>query len=325
LIHGLLLELSNAILGLPEKTMQISSAKRHAATVEPIPASPIGWPGTQMMQRNPYIAWRSWPFVDSVLSFFSGIANKKRWIPVAGIVIVLAIVVILLIQNLVPQKIRVAVDASWPPFESLQPANKEITGFDIDLMNAIAKKANMKVEYVNVGFDQIMSGLAECKYDAAISLIAVTDKRKSTMLFSDSYFQLGQVLTVLSTNIDIKGSNSLSGKKVGAQIGTAGASEVGKIAGTMLITYDSIDQAFTALENGELDAVAADNTLALNFIGQSAGKLKSAGEVFAGKDIAIAVCKKDSSLLGRINRGLAAVKKEGMIDTLIGRWLMKPA
>jgi ABC-type amino acid transport substrate-binding protein len=100
-----------------------------------------------------------------------------------------------------------------------------------------------------------------------------------------------------------------------------GASEAGKIAGTMVITYDSIDQAFTALQNGELDAVAADNTLELNFIARSGGKLKSAGEVFAGKDIAIAVCKKNSSLLGRINRGLAAVKKEGMIDTLVARWL----
>jgi ABC-type amino acid transport substrate-binding protein len=43
--------------------------------------------------------------------------------------------------------------------------------------------------------------------------------------------------------------------------------------------------------------------------------------LFAGKDIAIAVCKKNSFLLGRINRGLAALKKEGIIDTLIAQWL----
>jgi polar amino acid transport system substrate-binding protein len=211
------------------------------------------------------------------------------------------------------------------PFESMDPAGQKIVGFDIDLMDAIAAKENLEVEYVNVGFDQIMTDLAACKYDAAISLIAVSDKRKTTMLFSDPYFQLGQLLTVQSTNTDILGKDSLSGKKVGAQIGTAGASEVGKIAGAMLITYDSIDLAFTALENGELDAVAADNTLTLTFIGQSAGKLKAAGEVFAGKDIAVAVCKKNPSLLGRINRGLAAVTADGELNKLINLWITKPA
>jgi polar amino acid transport system substrate-binding protein len=261
----------------------------------------------------------------TIKDFFQRKEFRKRWIPILAVVIVLAIVAFLLIRNFVPQKIRVAVDASWPPFESMDPAGQQIVGFDIDLMNAIAAKENLKVEYVNEGFDRIMTDLAACKYDAAISLIAVSDKRSATMLFSNPYFQLGQLLTVRSAETSIQGKDSLSGKKVGAQIGTAGASEVGKIAGAMLITYDSIDLAFTALENGELDAVASDNTLALTFIGQSAGKLKAAGEVFAGKDIAVAVCKKNPDLLKKINSGLAAVTANGELNKLINQWIAKPA
>ncbi len=259
-----------------------------------------------------------------IKKFFQREELWKNRIPILAGAIVLVVAVVLLILFVVPQKIVVATDASWPPFESKDPSSQAIVGFDIDLMDAVAAKANLKVEYVSMGFDQIMADLAECKIDAAISLIAVTEKRRADMLFSNPYFQLGQLLVVRSDNTDILGVDSLSGKLVGAQIGTAGASEAGKIAGVSLIAYDSITQAFAALENGELDAVAVDNTLALNFIGAGGGKLKAAGGVFAGRDIAIAVCKKNSSLLNKINNGLAAVEKEGLTDTLISRWLMKP-
>jgi ABC-type amino acid transport substrate-binding protein len=260
----------------------------------------------------------------TIKNFFKPEELRKRWIPILAGAIVLVVAAVLLILFVIPQKIVVATDASWPPFESKVPSSQALVGFDIDLMDAIAAKANLKVEYVSMGFDQIMADLAECKIDAAISLIAVTEKRQANMLFSDPYFQLGQLLVVRSDNTDILGVVSLSGKLVGAQIGTAGASEVGKIAGVSLIAYDSITQAFTALENGELDAIAVDNTLALNYIGASGGKLKPAGEVFAGRDIAIAVCREKASLLNKINRGLAAVEKEGLTDTLISRWLMMP-
>jgi ABC-type amino acid transport substrate-binding protein len=91
---------------------------------------------------------------------------------------------------------------------------------------------------------------------------------------------------------------------LGTQPGTAGANEAGKIAGVSLIAYDSITQAFAALENGELNAVAVDNTLALNFIGAGGGKLKAAGEVFDGRDIAIAECKNRQFFLEEINYDL---------------------
>jgi ABC-type amino acid transport substrate-binding protein len=131
----------------------------------------------------------------------------------------------------VKQKIRVATDANRLPFESKDPSGQEIVGFDIDLTDAVAKKAGLEVEYVPMGFDQITAELAECKIDAAIPLIAVTEKRKASMLFSDPYFQLGQLLVVRTENTDIVGADSLSGKQVGAQIGTAGAIEIGKIKG----------------------------------------------------------------------------------------------
>jgi polar amino acid transport system substrate-binding protein len=116
----------------------------------------------------------------------------------------------------------------------------------------------------------------------------------------------------------------LAGKKVGAQIGTAGAGEAAKITGTQLIAYDSVTQAMAALERGELDAVALDNTLAINLIAASSGKFKAAGDVFAARSVGIAVCRKDAGLLDRINRGLKAVQDEGLLDSIISKWLTAP-
>jgi polar amino acid transport system substrate-binding protein len=277
------------------------------------------------MKRKTFSVFSSVHLSDSLQSFFKRIKTNKWFLPILVFILALGVISFLLIHSVGKQKILVATDASWPPFESKDPASQKIVGFDIDLMNAIAAKENLEVEYVNVGFDQIMTNLANCKYDAAISLIAVSDQRKEVMLFSNPYFQLGQLLTVRSTDTIIQGKDSLSGKKVGAQIGTAGANEMGKISGAMLITYDSVDQAYTALENGELDAVVSDNTLALNFIGHSQGKLKAAGGVFAGKDIAVAVCKNKPDLLKRINNGLASMTANGELNKLINQWIATPA
>ena len=91
--------------------------------------------------------------------------------------------------------IVVATDATWPPMERVN-ANKDIVGFDIDLMNAVAKEAGFKLEYKNIARDGIFAGIAAGKYDAIISSVTITDDRKKTIDFSDPYINAGQILVV---------------------------------------------------------------------------------------------------------------------------------
>lgn len=218
-------------------------------------------------------------------------------------------------------KVRVATDATWPPFESVNEQTKAIEGFDIDLLNAVAKKAGLEIEYINVGFDPLLAGIAQCQYDAAISAMTITEERKKSMNFSDPYFAAGQVVTVRADNSDITDKDELTGKKVGAQIGTTGAIEVGKIQGAQLKTYDDIGLAYQDLMNGQIDAVVADNPLALGYVGKNPDKLKVVGEVFTEEYYGIAVCNKNTELLGKINAGLKAVKDDGTIEKLTEKWL----
>ncbi len=219
-----------------------------------------------------------------------------------------------------PKKYVVATDATWPPFEFVDEKTKEIVGFDIDLMNAIAKEAGFEVEYKNVPFDPLLAGMASGQYDAAISSITITEDRKKNMLFSDPYFSAGQLVVVQSTNTTINGPADLKGKKVGAQVGTTGAIEAEKLGAT-LKTYDDIGSAYLDLVNGQVEAVVADNPLALGYVRKYEGKLKAVGQPFTDEQYGIAVKKGNTKLLADINKGLKAVKDKGLIKDWETKWM----
>ena len=219
------------------------------------------------------------------------------------------------------EKIRIATDATWPPFESVNEQTKEIEGFDIDLMTAIAERAGLEIEFVNVAWDPLLAGIAQCQYDAAISAMTITEERKKHFLFSDPYFEAGQIVTVHIDNTDITDKDALAGKIAGAQIGTTGSFEVEKIEGATLKTYDDIGLAMQDLMNRQIDAVVADNPLALGYVGKNPDKLKTVGEVFTEENYGIAVCKTKEDLVEKINMGLKAVKEEGLIEKLAEKWL----
>ncbi len=216
-------------------------------------------------------------------------------------------------------KIRVATDATWPPFEYVDTATNEIVGFDIDLMKAIAEKSNLDIEFVNVGWDPLLAGMAQGTYDAAISSITIYPERQEKMLFSDPYYPAGQIITVAKNNNTITGLSTLKGK-VGAQLGTTGAIEVEKIAGVELKNYDEIGLAFVDLMNGQIDAVVCDNPVAANYVTANPDKLKLAGEAFTTEQYGIAVAKGKEDLLKKINEGLKKVLAEGIIQELEAKW-----
>jgi len=218
-------------------------------------------------------------------------------------------------------KLTVACDATWPPFEMVNEQTKEVEGFGIELMKAVAEKAVLDIEFANVGFDTVLAGIAQCQYDMAVSSITITEERKKEILFSDPYFAAGQIVTVRKDNADITGNDKLTGKTAGAQIGTTGAIEIGKMPGVKLKTYDDIGFAFQDMMNGQLDAVIADNPVAMGYVSKNSDKLKTAGDIFTDEYYGIAICKRNATLVPRVNAALKALKEEGYIDKLTQKWI----
>ncbi len=225
-----------------------------------------------------------------------------------------------------PAKIVIATDATWPPMEMVDE-NKNIVGFDIDLMNAAAKAGGFTVEFKNTAWDGIFAGLENGNYDAVMSSVTITDDRKKTMDFSIPYINAGQILVVRADTQGVTQLTDLAGKKVGAQIGTTGAFEIDKVKDASKITektYDEIGLAFADLGNGRIDGVVCDTPVAAQYALQSTeykGKLKIVGQPFTQEYYGVAVKKGNSKVLNVINAGLKKVLDAGDNKALETKWL----
>src|SRR5690349_12658558 len=114
--------------------------------------------------------------------------------------------------------LRVATDATFPPFEYSE--NGKRTGFDVELIEAIAKVMNRKVEWIDIDFKGLIPGLLANRFDVAASAIYITDERRKVVDFTDPYYPGGLVIMTKKGDNSIKGPEDLKGKKVTVQVGT---------------------------------------------------------------------------------------------------------
>jgi polar amino acid transport system substrate-binding protein len=240
-----------------------------------------------------------------------------------SLVLALAAVLVLASCGKASKKIIIASDCTWPPMEFIN-ADKAIVGFDVDLVNEIAKAGGFEVEVRNTAWDGIFAGLANGQYQAVISSVTITDERKAAMDFSDPYINAGQVLVVPAADNTSQTLADLVGKSVGAQMGTTGAKEIGKVSGVKLKDYDELGLAIEDLANNRIAGVVCDTPIAANYVLQNdnyKGKLKIVGSAFTEEYYGIAVNKGDKKTLDLINKGLKAVKDSGKLEELESKWL----
>ena len=219
--------------------------------------------------------------------------------------------------------ITVATDATWPPMEMVNE-NKEIVGYDIDFLRAVAEEGGFNVEFKNVAWDGIFAGIATGKYDAIISSVTITDERKKKFDFSDPYINAGQILVVPKELENVATLADLKGKKVGAQIGTTATFEIKKVEGLELKGYDEIGLAFEDMAAGRISGVVCDTPVAADYALQRQEykeRFKIVGEPFTEEYYGIVVRKGNKKVLDMINKGIAAVKAKELDKKIEAKWL----
>lgn len=216
--------------------------------------------------------------------------------------------------------ITVASDIAYRPFEFTQDG--EPVGFDIDLMNEIGERAGLQVEFQNVTFDGIIQGLNNGLYDAAISAMTITEERAQQVDFSEPYFNADQSLLVKSGS-DIQSTDDLADKRVGVQLGTTGAAEAQALADEGKIAevrrFDTIEDAFTALENDQVQAVINDFPVSADKAKTSNGSLEVVETIPTGEQYGIAF-PKDSELVDPVNQALQEIKEDGTYAEIYEKW-----
>lgn len=157
--------------------------------------------------------------------------------------------------------LTVCSDIPYAPFEFEDSSTETgYSGFDIDLLSAVAEKLDLKLAVQDVGFDALQSGvtLAAGQCDVGASAMTITDERKANIDFADSYYDSLQSLLVPADS-GIKGIKDLAGKTVGVQQGTTGEAYATENAtGAELVAFPSDGELWPALQAGNIDAILQD-------------------------------------------------------------------
>jgi ABC-type amino acid transport substrate-binding protein len=208
-------------------------------------------------------------------------------------------------------------DIAFEPFESI--VDGEPQGFDIDLMDEIASRIGVEVEYQNTPFDTIFTQLAGGQFDAIISAITITEERDETIDFSEPYFAANQALAVAEGS-DITGVDDLTADSViGVQAATTGADyALETFSDSTVQEFPTSVDAFNALASGQVDAVFIDLPVVGEQVAQ--GGVVLAEEVDTGELYGIGVQEGNTALKAAIDEALASIIADGTYEQIYSTW-----
>lgn len=218
--------------------------------------------------------------------------------------------------------LTVGTNAEFPPFEYVAD-NGEPDGFDIALIKAIGEKLGVEVKVENMEFASLVSSIGS-KVDVSIAGMTVTDERKESVDFSDSYYEAVQYV-ILPADSEIATADDLVGTTIGVQLGTTGdfiASD--DIADTTVQQYNKAVDAVNDLINGRVDCVIVDKNPALVFESKFEGQVKAVDGAefgFGTEEYAIALPKGDTALADAVNAALEEIKADGTFDELVKTYI----
>ena len=209
--------------------------------------------------------------------------------------------------------------AAFPPYEFMDE-NNNVVGIDAEIAAAVAEKIGMKLEIKDMAFESLITAVSTGAVDIVLAGMTVTEERKESVNFSDSY-ATGVQVVIVTEDSAIATIDDLAGKKIGVQTGTTGdiycAGDYGEDA---VARYDNGALAVAALQNGQVDCVVIDNEPAKAFVAANEG-LKLLETEYITEDYAAAIAKDNTELLDKVNAALAELKADGKIDEIIGKYI----
>ncbi len=212
--------------------------------------------------------------------------------------------------------LRMATEAGFEPFEYYE--GQDIVGIDVDIVNAIAKELNQKLEITDMDFDSVLVALSADKADIIAAGITVDEDRKQNMDFTIPYYNASQVI-IIRGDSDIKTADDLAGKKIAVQLGTTGDDIVSEMTDVTIQRNKKFFEAVEDLKLGRVDAVVMDNFPAKIFIDQNPN-LVMIEEPLSVEEYAIGVKKGNTSLLNTANKVIQKLIESGEMDRIISKY-----
>ncbi len=192
--------------------------------------------------------------------------------------------------------------------------NGDLTGFDKEIGDAIAKEMGLEPKAVSNPFETIIDGLNGQKYDAVIGSLGITEKRKEAVEFSQPYYRSGAQVFIRKGDDSIKSPDDLRGKKIGV-LKASTYLDLAKEYSDQIVEYTSDPIALNDLPTGRVDAVITDEGVGDYAIQQGLG-IEKMGEPLTHDEMGIAVRKGNKDLQQKIDQALKAIIENGTYERI---------
>ncbi len=220
--------------------------------------------------------------------------------------------------------LRVGMDASFPPFESVD-GDGELIGLDVDLARELGRRLGVEVTFVpNLTYDGLYDALTAGRVDIVISALVIDPARMDDFAYSTSYFDAGQVLVTRAGEDDIGVLTDLDGYTMAVALGTRGDQEARqwarRLSGFTIVAYTTPSEALVGVEEREADVALVDHVSALEAIG-SGRDLSVIDETIVEEPYAVVTKRENWRLLQEIDQALVAMERDGTLNTLVDEWV----
>ena len=221
-------------------------------------------------------------------------------------------------------KLTVCTHLAYAPFQYPDDTGKVI-GFDVDIMDLVAKKLGVTQEIIDTPFEGIKTGevTKSGKCDISAAAMTITDERKKAILFSDGYFNATQAL-LLPPASTVKTLADLKGKKLGAQTGTTGldyATSKKAEAGYEIIEFQDEPTQRQALLTGQIEAAINDLPVWSEVVKKNPGKAVVGPQFDTGETYGFGMKLGNDALKKTVDQVLKDAKADGTYNTIHKKWI----
>ena len=205
-------------------------------------------------------------------------------------------------------KILIATEGQFAPFNYFKGTT--LTGFEVDVADLVVKKMGLKIQWKTIGFDALLTGLKQDRWDLVIASHGITEERAKAVTFTAPHYCSGGI--VIAMDPAIRNAKDLAGKVVAVQTGTSYLENVQKVAALKEIKNFPTDvDARSALVSKRVDAWVTDRFVAKEVIAKNPDAGFKLGEMVFVEKIAAAVSKGNTGLADAWNKALAATMADG--------------
>lgn len=217
----------------------------------------------------------------------------------------------------------VATSPDYAPFEfqALVDGKNEVVGADIMLAQKIADELGVKLEVSAMSFDNVLSSVQNGKADIAIAGLSYSEERAKVFDFSESYYQISDVLLIKKDSANsLTSIDAMSGKTLAVQKGSTQESYAQEnISQANLISLTLMGEAVNELKSGKVDAILMDSPVAAGYVSQNSDLAVASVEfpTIDENSKVIALPKGSTELKTAIDKAIAEVKASGEFDTFL--------